>query len=272
MRAASRGTLRSTSNCHSERSAGECPRAVEGPCVISDAARTMWGQPPPAVQPSKARQRMRKQKIIVILSAARALRDASRRIPTLHPLSSRANARAQSKDLVFGIPLSSRAERERMPARSRGTLRSTSNCHSERSASEGESLVEESLPRPRLSSRAERERMPARSRGTLRSTSHCHPERSASACESQVEESLPFTRCHPERSASECPRAVEGPCVRHPIVILSAARAHASRKSKNPYPAPGCHLGFRKNHMGTAAALSSRAQSRDLAFDIQLSF
>src|SRR5579862_3532704 len=213
---------------------------------------------------------------IVILSAARA--NASRKSknpcpsPAVIPSGARANARAQSKDLVFGIPLSSRAERERMPARSRGTLRSTSNCHSERSASEGESLVEESLPRPRLSSRAERERMPARSRGTLRSTSHCHPERSASACESQVEESLPFTRCHPERSASECPRAVEGPCVRHPIVILSAARAHASRKSKNPYPAPGCHLGFRKNHMGTAAALSSRAQSRDLAFDIQLSF
>src|SRR5579862_262349 len=165
---------------------------------------------------------------------------------------------------MWGQPpqLSFRAERGRMPARSRGTLRhlgrgknhvgtaapgcpaeqssaahaeTKNNCHSERSASAARRKSKNPYPSPAVIP----SECPRAVEGPC--APNCHSERSASECESQVEESLPFPGCHPERSASECPRAVEGPCVRHPLVIPSGARANA------------------------------RAQSRDLAFDIQLS-
>src|SRR5579862_131907 len=73
------------------------------------------------------------------------MRVASRKIPTPPPAVISDSART-----IWGQPPHCH------PARSRGTLRSTSNCHSERSASACESQVEESLPRPRLSFRAQR--------------------------------------------------------------------------------------------------------------------
>jgi len=163
MLARSRGTLCWTFHCHPERSASERSRAVEGPCVayVGTAAE---------------------------FELALSKRSASKGL----------SGRAQLGDACSTkTELSSRAERERTLARSRGTL-----CH----LGLGKNPVGTAAP---LSSRAQRERMLERSRGTLCLTSHCHPERSAS-----------------ERS-----RAVEGPCV-----------------------AP----------VGTAAPLSSRAQSRDL--------